>query len=61
MRISLKAARINAGMTQTDVCIQLGIQRGTLSRWENGKAWPNIKQMQKLCELYEAKTEDLKL
>lgn len=61
MEISLKAARINAGMTQTDVCVQLGIQRGTLSRWENGKAWPNVKQMQKLCELYGVKTEDLKL
>lgn len=30
MEISLKAARINAKMTQTDVCIQLGIRRGTL-------------------------------
>lgn len=61
MEISLKAARINAKMTQTDVCIQLGIRRGTLSRWENGKAWPNVKQMQKLCELYGVNTEDLKL
>ena len=45
MEISLKAARINAKMTQTDVCIQLGIRRGTLSRWENGKTWPNVKQI----------------
>ena len=61
MEISLKAARINAGMTQTDVCIQLGIRRGTLSRWENGKNYPNVKQMQKLCELYGVKIEDLKI
>lgn len=61
MTINLRAARANVGMRQEDVCRQLGITRGTLSRWENGKTFPTAKQMRTLCELYGVKEEDISL
>lgn len=36
LRISLKAARVNANMTQHDVCEQMRISNKTLIDWERG-------------------------
>lgn len=49
MEITLRAARVNAGLTQEQVQEQLGISRSTLYRIETGKCSPKYKA---LCQLY---------
>lgn len=61
MELSLKAARVNAGLKQSEVCKQLGIARGTLSRWESGKGTPRLKQLIMLCGMYGVKAEDIRI
>lgn len=52
MNFTLKAARVNKGLKQTDVAQALHVSRSTIMSWENGKTAPRIDQMRQLCELY---------
>lgn len=52
MNITLKAARVNAGLTQKEVSAATGHSRSTLIRWENGITSPKVKDLQVLCKLY---------
>lgn len=60
MEITLKAARINAGLTQEQVKAVTGYSRNTLYRWENGIGSPKWRDMQRLCELYGIPVECIK-
>lgn len=51
-KISLKAARVNAGYSQKEAAEQLGISNKTLCSWENGKTYPGQPMIEKLCDLY---------
>lgn len=51
-QITLKAARVNAGLTQAEVADTLNISVGTLKNWESGKSFPKPPQINALCELY---------
>ena len=52
MKISLKAARVNAGLGQKEAANLLKISNSTLSAWENGRSFPNAKKLEDICELY---------
>jgi len=52
IKISLVAARINAGLTQEEVAKKLSINKKTVANWESGKTIPDINQFRKLCALY---------
>lgn len=51
-QVSLRAARINAGMKQKDAAKGIGVGVTTIINWENGKTAPRSDQLQELCELY---------
>ena len=51
-RISLAAARVNAGLNQSEVAKILHISPNTLVAWEKGNSEPSITQGMLLCELY---------
>lgn len=51
-KITLAAARVNAGLTQEDVAKALKVSNKTVSSWENGTSYPDAEQIEKLCELY---------
>lgn len=51
-RISLAAARVNAGMTQDEVSKAIGCSKATLIGWEKGKHEIRGNQLVKLCQLY---------
>ena len=51
-KISLAAARVNAGLTQKEAAEKLEINIGTMQNWENGKTTPNAENFIKLCKLY---------
>lgn len=52
-QISLKAARVNAGYTQTDVSKKINVDKSTIIKWEKGKTAPRADQLKLLCDLYE--------
>lgn len=60
MKISLKAARVNAEMTQLEAANAIGVSRNTISAWENGKTSPKIDQVVQLCHLYNISLDFLK-
>lgn len=51
-KISLKAARINADLTQDQVAKELGVNNKTVCAWENGKSFPGADKIDALCKLY---------
>ena len=52
LRISLAAARVNAGLSQEDVAKALNVRKQTIVSWEKGTSEPKISQALKLSELY---------
>ena len=52
VKITIKAARINVGLSQKDAAEQLGISNKTLGNWENGFCFPPADMIPKICELY---------
>lgn len=53
MKISLAAARKNAGLTQTEVAKQVGVSVCTVVNWEKGRTSPKQADVNKLCSLYQ--------
>lgn len=51
-KISLAAARVNAGLTQSDVAKVLKVGKQTVVSWEKGKSEPKMSQSRQLSELY---------
>lgn len=51
-QISLKAARVNAKMTQREVANKIGVDRQTIISWESGKSKIGVEEFFKLCDLY---------
>lgn len=52
VRMTLEAARINAGLTQKQVCEALGISATTIVLWEHGDRMPPVDKAIKMAELY---------
>lgn len=59
MRISMKAARINKGLTQQDVAIALHVTKKTIGSWETGKTKPKLDKIEPLCLLYGLTYDDI--
>ena len=51
-KISLKAARVNAELTQKDVAKYMNVTKETISNWENAKSFPKANSLVTLCEFY---------
>ena len=51
-KITMKAARVNAGLTQAEAASKIGIAQSTLKNWENGTTCPKSPYFMKLCEVY---------
>ncbi|WP_010305626.1 helix-turn-helix domain-containing protein [Kurthia senegalensis] len=48
----LKALRLQHGYSQNDVAERLHISRQAISKWENGKSYPDLDNLRLLSELY---------
>ncbi len=51
-KITIKAARVNAGLTQKEAAAHFGVSNKTLCAWEVGASMPNAKQIDMMCDLY---------
>ena len=45
-KLTLKAWRYNAGLTQTDLATAIGKNKDTISRWEKGETQPTAMDIQ---------------
>lgn len=61
LKISLKAARVNANLTQADVAKALRKSKQTVVNWENGKTEIDLGNLQALCNLYSLTVDDILL
>ena len=52
MKVTLKAARINAGFTQAEAANRLNVSKDSISNWERGKTYPDIPSLKKIEKLY---------
>lgn len=50
-RISMAAARVNAGLTQEDVAKIMKISKATIINWEKGRIIPKPAQFKMYCEV----------
>lgn len=58
-KISLKAARVNAGYTQKQAAKKLNVSNKTLNNWENGKMIPKADKIEPICTLYCMSYDDI--
>lgn len=61
MQFSLKAARVNAELTQAQVAKSIGISESTLIKWENRRTFPKSYQLEALCNLYRVPVDCISL
>lgn len=59
MQISLKAARVNAGLTQLQVAKKIKKNKQTIVNWETGKTTIDAGNFTALCLLYGASEDDI--
>lgn len=52
IKITLKAARVNAGKSQKDAADFLKVSTETIKNYEKGKTMPDINQVIRLSEFY---------
>ena len=52
VKISIRAARVNAGFLQKDAATRLGVSNKTLGNWEKGITFPPADKIPAICELY---------
>lgn len=59
MVVTLKAARINKGLTQVEAAQKLDISPDTLGNYERGNSFPDVLMIRKLEKLYEVEYKDI--
>lgn len=53
-KISMKAARVNAGKTQDEVAKALKVAKQTIVSWESGKTSPTVEKAREFCDFCNA-------
>lgn len=59
MAMTLKAARVNAGLTQDEAVKKLGISKSTLLNYESYRTKPDIEIAKKIAALYGVTVDDI--
>lgn len=60
MRISLKAARVDKDLTQTEVAVAVGVTKKTVGAWESGKSMPKADKIDLLCQVLGKTYDDIR-
>ena len=59
MRITLRAARVNAGLTQDEVAKRVNKSKNTIVSYEKGRSIPDIETGKCLATLYGMSVDDI--
>ncbi|MBR0428138.1 MAG: helix-turn-helix transcriptional regulator [Clostridia bacterium] len=57
--MTLKAIRVNKGLSQEEAAKLIGVGSDTLSNYERGITYPDIPVLKKIEEVYEVKYDDI--
>lgn len=60
MSISIKAARVDKGLTQQDMATALGVTKKTVGSWESGKTKPTLDKIEAICALLGRSYDEIK-
>ena len=60
MAMTMRAARVNAGLKQSEAAKALNISKNTLSNYENSKTVPDIEMAKQMAEIYGCSVNDIK-
>lgn len=52
LKITLTAARVNAGFSLDEVAEKINKSKGTIINWEKGRTSMKIAEFEELCNLY---------
>jgi len=59
MEITLKAARVNAGLSQKEAAKKIGISKDTLGKYERGISFPDVLVINAIEKIYGVKYSDI--
>lgn len=59
-KLTLRAIRVNQGLSLEEASIKLGVSKDTLSNWERGITYPNALQIERIIEVYKIPYECIK-
>lgn len=59
MKMTLKAARVNKSLTQSQAAELLGVTEDTVSNWERGRSYPDALMIKKIEKVYSVKYDDI--
>lgn len=52
VKITMAAARVNAGLTQKEFGAMCNVSESTVVKWENGASLPNVKKLPLIEKAY---------
>lgn len=52
MKITLRAARVNAGLTLAEAAKLLEVSEQTIINWEKGRNYPDVRKVMKIEDTY---------
>ena len=59
MAIQLKAARVNANLTQEDVAKRMGVSKNTIVSYEKYRSTPSVEQAKELAKMYGLRVDEI--
>ncbi len=59
MQITLKAARVNCGLSQKEAGELIGVSEDVIGNWERGKSFPNALKIKKIEMAYNVSYSDI--
>lgn len=59
IKITLAAARVNAGYSQKEAAKLLGVSNKTVWQWENGVTMPTVEKINAICALYSVSYDNI--
>lgn len=60
LKITLEAARVNAGYNQKEAAKQLKISPSTLGKYEAKASYPNVRMISEMEKLYQISKDNIK-
>lgn len=59
MKITMKAARVNIGLSQIELAKRLNVANTTICSWELGKTEPTASQLKAFAEVTQVSMDDI--
>ena len=59
MKLTLKAIRINKGLSQEEASKKIGVSVDTLGNYERGITYPDVPILKKIEKVYEVEYKDI--